>query len=146
MKTVLFLCTGNYYRSRLAEVYFNHLARSRTTQWKAISRGLCITPGNVGPISQHTKAWLTAQQIPLPEPLGVPTPIVEADFWTADKVIAVKEAEHRPLMHKSFPQWEDRVEYWHVHDLDFAVPEEAIPGLIERVEALFERLQSSNPA
>ncbi|MGM4967020.1 hypothetical protein AB7714_26215 [Tardiphaga sp. 1201_B9_N1_1] len=26
-RTVLFLCTGNYYRSRYAEELFNHLAR-----------------------------------------------------------------------------------------------------------------------
>jgi len=36
---VLFLCTGNYYRSRYAEELFNHLARAEGLSWRAISRG-----------------------------------------------------------------------------------------------------------
>jgi protein-tyrosine phosphatase len=28
-KIMLFLCTGNYYRSRFAELLFNHLAKQR---------------------------------------------------------------------------------------------------------------------
>ena len=53
---VLFLCTGNYYRSRFAEVLFNHLARERGLRWRAESRGLDLAIGvnNVGPISPHT--------------------------------------------------------------------------------------------
>ena len=38
-KTVLFLCTGNYYRSRFAEVLFNSLAGKMGLPWKASSRG-----------------------------------------------------------------------------------------------------------
>ena len=39
---VLFLCTGNYYRSRFAAILFNHLARERSSPWSASSRGLKI--------------------------------------------------------------------------------------------------------
>lgn len=147
MKQVLFLCTGNYYRSRLAETYFNHLARQEPAAgWQARSRGLQITPGNIGPLSPHTRSWLTAQKIPLADPLGVPTPVKEADFWNANHIVAVKEAEHRPLMEKYFPHWAERVEYWHVHDLDAATPEDAIPGLVDRVQHLYERLQLEGQA
>ena len=53
MKTVLFLCTGNYYRSRFAEELFNHRAEHAGLDWIAQSRGLAIERGvnNVGPIS-----------------------------------------------------------------------------------------------
>jgi protein-tyrosine phosphatase len=37
-KTVLFLCTGNYYRSRYAEIYFNSVASKMELPWKATSR------------------------------------------------------------------------------------------------------------
>lgn len=37
-ETVLFLCTGNYYRSRFAEIYFNALAAQRGSPWRADSR------------------------------------------------------------------------------------------------------------
>jgi protein-tyrosine-phosphatase len=34
-KTVLFLCTGNYYRSRFAEVLFNSVAGKMGLLWQA---------------------------------------------------------------------------------------------------------------
>ena len=37
---VLFLCTGNYYRSRFAEMLFNALASRKDLDWTADSRGL----------------------------------------------------------------------------------------------------------
>ena len=40
MKHLLFVCTGNYYRSRTAEELFNFLATHRTLSWRADSRGL----------------------------------------------------------------------------------------------------------
>ena len=40
MKTLLFLCTGNYYRSRYAEELFNHRAAPAGLNWRAQSRGL----------------------------------------------------------------------------------------------------------
>lgn len=143
MKTVLFLCTGNYYRSRLAEIYFNHLAQDRKVPWRAISRGLRITPSNVGPISPHTRAWLAKQNINPEEPHRMPIPSKEADFWEVDHIVAVKEAEHREIMQEFYPHWADRVEYWHIHDLDAATPDLAIPELVSHVENLFARLTTT---
>ena len=37
---LLFICTGNYYRSRFAEMLFNTLAREGHLQWIAESRGI----------------------------------------------------------------------------------------------------------
>src|SRR5207248_6771689 len=52
-KTVLFLCTGNYYRSRFAEVLFNSVAGRMGLPWRASSRGLALERGvnNVGPMA-----------------------------------------------------------------------------------------------
>ena len=52
-KTVLFLCTGNYYRSRFAEILFNSVAGKMGLQWRASSRGLALERGinNVGPMA-----------------------------------------------------------------------------------------------
>ena len=44
-KTVLFLCTGNYYRSRFAEILFNSVAEKMGLPWKASSRGLALERG-----------------------------------------------------------------------------------------------------
>ncbi len=49
-KTVLFLCTGNYYRSRFAEALFNSVAGKMGLPWRASSRGLALERGvnNIG--------------------------------------------------------------------------------------------------
>jgi protein-tyrosine phosphatase len=140
-RTVLFLCTGNYYRSRFAELYFNALAVERGSVWRADSRGLRLFPGNDGPISTHTIRWLTAMGIALPDPHRYPLAIAETDLISAQLVVAVKEAEHRPLLEAHHPAWADRVEYWHIHDLDVSMPESALPQLRARVEELVVRLK-----
>jgi low molecular weight protein-tyrosine phosphatase len=138
-RRILFLCTGNYYRSRFAELFFNWQAQQRGLAWQAESRGLAIDGYNYGPISRHTLATLSAHGIPTDDP-RFPLPLTEADLTDADMVVAVKEAEHRPLVEMNFPKWRDRIEYWHVHDLDCAPPDEAIPHLEREVERLLDRL------
>lgn len=65
-RTVLCLCTGNYYRSRHAEAVFNHLAAGADLPWRAASRGLAIERGvdNVGPMALATVARLGVLVIP----------------------------------------------------------------------------------
>jgi protein-tyrosine phosphatase len=143
--TVLFLCTGNYYRSRFAELYFNALAGARGVPWRAVSRGLGLTAANVGPISRRSVRELEARGVVVPEPVRHPARACEHDFRGAALVVAVKEAEHRPLLEMLFPAWAGGVEFWHVHDQDCAPPEEALPELAARVEALVERLAAPSP-
>jgi protein-tyrosine phosphatase len=139
---VLFLCTGNFYRSRFAEVYFNWLARREQIAWQADSRGLALDPNNIGPLSAHTRVYLDRLGIPLPDPLRHPLDATLRDFEAARLIVALKEAEHRPLMQSRFPVWVERVEYWRVHDLDFAPAAEALPQVKRHVEELFGRLQN----
>jgi protein-tyrosine phosphatase len=141
-RSVLFLCSGNYYRSRFAEVLFNHLAESCGLPYRADSAGLwrdCHTH-NVGPISPHTIKGLEERGIPLPSVLRKPREVAEADLRHATIVIALKEAEHRPLVDARFPAHRESVEFWHVDDVGDAPPSVALP-LIERgVRELIARL------
>src|SRR5580704_19544869 len=61
-KIVLFLCTGNYYRSRFAEVLFNSVAGKMGLPWQASSRGLALERGvnNVGPMAVEAITALEA--------------------------------------------------------------------------------------
>jgi len=140
MPTVLFLCTGNYYRSRFAEIVFNALAEQAQLAWRADSRALNPSPYNIGAISQHCLDGLEEHGFVAPDDPRYPVRLTQDDLATADLVVAVKEAEHRPLLRLNFTEWEDTVEYWHVHDLDCADPEEALPELLAHVRALVARL------
>ena len=141
MKQVLFLCTGNYYRSRFAEHLFNWFASQGRLPWRADSRGLALS-GNVGPISQHAVDALKLRGIPVNGTHRFPEPLILADLRRSELVVAVKEAEHRPLMAEQFPDWADRLEYWDVDDLDCETAEVALPYLEEKVRTLVARLRS----
>ena len=49
-----------------------------------------------------------------------------AELERADRIVALKQVEHRPLLAERFPAWAEKVEYWQVDD----APE--VPGLIEQ--------------
>ncbi len=140
MKSVLFLCTGNYYRSRFAEILFNWLASTHRLPWRADSRGLQLHPENLGPISSHVVQFLERQGICLAEPVRLPRQVTESDLQAADLVVAVKQAEHRPLLERDFGAWVDRVEFWQIHDIEVWSPNEALPILTARVHDLVRRL------
>ena len=99
-KITLFLCTGNYYRSRFAELLFNHLAKQRGLDWQATSRGLALERGvnNVGSISQHTLAGLAARGITLVGEVRRPRALNESDLASAHHIVAVNRAEHLPIL------------------------------------------------
>lgn len=140
MRDILFLCTGNYYRSRFAELSFNWQAQQRGLDWRAESRGLWLEPGNPGPISRNALRWLEQLSIPVPTSHRFPQELVEEDLHRAQLVIALKEIEHRPLMESFHPLWANRIEYWRVDDVDCATPDVVLPKLQLLVEALADRL------
>ena len=145
---VLFLCTGNYYRSRFAEILFNHLAEDCALKWRAESRGLDLTIGvdNLGPLSAHTRRWCAARGLAVTEPQRFPEAVNRDDLARATLIVAVKEAEHRPYLSRLFPDWASRVRYWHVHDLDCCGPDDALTQLETLVRDLVGELrQSSHP-
>lgn len=152
MKHVLFLCSGNYYRSRFAEEYFNHLASdvaaanqtaaNHAAVWRAFSRGLKVNSanGNIGPMSPLALAALRAQGITPAAPLRMPRQVTAEELTQAALIIALKEAEHRPLLTAHFPDWDEHVIYWTVHDLDISPAEEALPALAGAVRDLVHKL------
>lgn len=142
--TVLFLCSGNYYRSRFAEHLFNKYIQDTDVRWTADSRGLIVdrVRSNVGPISHYAVNGLIERGIMIPEPSRFPIQLCEAELTTAQLIIALKEAEHRPLLTERFPLWADRVEYWHIHDLDRASPADTLTALTREVTQLIQRLHT----
>jgi protein-tyrosine phosphatase len=144
--TVLFLCTGNYYRSRFAEELFNHLAAEAGLGWEAASRGIALERGlhNVGPISPHVLQGLEALGVAVRGAERFPAAAQEVDLALADRIIALKEEEHRPLLQERFPQWASRVEYWHIDDLYDTPAGQAVPEMERNVADLIRRLSAGD--
>jgi len=141
MKRLLFLCTGNYYRSRYAELLFNALAPAARLPWRADSRGLNLAgAGNVGPISPFAAQRLQRRGIDGAAAQRFPLAAQAADFAQADLAIALKRAEHQPLVLARFPDWVPRIEYWDIHDIDCAPPDAALAGIDAAVARLLARL------
>ena len=142
MKTVLFLCTGNYYRSRFAEELFNHHAEHASLDWMAQSRGLALErlAYNVGPISPFALRALKKMSISARGADRFPQQCTADDLAGADLVVAVKEEEHRPLIRERFAEWEHRLDYWNIHDIDDAAPADTLKLLAQEVRLLLRRL------
>ncbi len=136
---VLFICTGNYYRSRFAEAMFNQLSEERGLPWRAFSRGLMahLAPG---PISEHTRDGLAARGIPLRHTAEESAQVTELDLQAAGLIIALKDAEHRPMFAQQFPEWTEKVVFWDVTDLPDSQPEVALPAIEKEVRALIDSL------
>lgn len=144
METVLFLCTGNYYRSRFAEEYFNYLAIKKDLNWRADSRGLrqtMDTLNNVGPISIHAASKLRRLGIKPIMAARYPLSVSMRDFQAASRSIALCEREHRPMMIELFPMFEESIEYWDVEDLLIWEPARALKSIQGYVKSLVYELE-----
>lgn len=128
-KSVLFLCTGNYYRSRFAEIFFNSVAAKMGLPWSATSRALALERGvnNVGPIAVSVVKALEVLGVRGGEAIErLPVQVTKIDLERATRIIALRHAEHLPLLQERFPDWAEKIEFWHIDD----APE--VLGLIEQ--------------
>ena len=139
-KTVVFICTGNFYRSRFSEYLFNALAKKHGLHWRATSRGLRAKMADgEGPISEFAAYRLTAMDVPF-DGERFPLQLSEADLENADLVVALKKAEHHAMMKEQFPAWADRIQYWNIDDMDCATADESLPLCESRLKCLVDRL------
>ena len=137
-RTVLFLCTGNYYRSRFAEILFNSVADGMGLPWEASSRGLALERGvnNVGPMAVSAVTALDALGVRAFDAVArFPVQATADDLELADRVVALKQAEHLPLLQERFPAWAEKVELWQVDDAPdaLALIEREVMSLVARI-------------
>ena len=137
-QTVLFLCTGNYYRSRFAEVLFNSVAGKMGLPWLASSRGLALERGvnNVGPMAASAIKALEAMGVRAADAVTrLPGQVTSDDLERAALIVALKHAEHLPLLQERFPAWAEKVEFWQVDDAPevLALIEQEVMGLVARI-------------
>ena len=145
-REVLFLCTGNYYRSRFAEMYFNARAAQVGIKWRAVSRGIAaeLGAGLPGPVSPLVIDRLAVLGLGSAADMRAPLQLQEEDLAAADLVIALDEKEHRPLMRQRFAAWAERIIYWDVPDAHLLNTEDALARIADRVNALLQQLGSGS--
>jgi protein-tyrosine phosphatase len=140
---VLFLCTGNFYRSRFAEAVFNHHARERSSNWEAFSRGLAIHLAQ-GALARETIEGLRERGIEVTHTAAEPCKLCVDDLTGAAVVVALHEPEHRPMMLRHFPDWVERTVFWTVPDVNEVHHHTALPEIERRVLALLDQLQADH--
>jgi len=141
---VLFICTGNYYRSRFAEAVFNHHAEALGLPWRAFSRGLAIHA--VPPqflLSPHTRQHLAARNMDERHTAPGRRQLSEEDLSNARVIIALKDEEHRPMIRTQFSAWEERVVFWDVGDQPDVTPDDGLAAIEKLVLELIEDLRGA---
>lgn len=122
-KRVLFICSGNYYRSRLAEILFNHEAEKAGLSWEADSRGLLQT-GELKGLSPQAASYLEKSGLGglAAEPRD-PIPIDVEDLTDADLVVGLCKNEHQQMLEQKFLALAKalhktgRLRYWNIYDI-----------------------------
>ncbi len=136
---ILFICTGNYYRSRFAEAIFNFRAEQQHLPWAAFSRGLAVHLAE-GYISCFAAEALLARQIDLRHTGSQRVQLSEDDLVKADRRIAMDRREHLPMMQSQFSAWTDKIEYWDVPDLPYRSSDEALPAIEQKIIQLLREV------
>ncbi len=137
---VLFICTGNYYRSKFAEIYFNFLNKDK--ELTSYSRGLDISnPKNLGSISPYTVNYLKQLKVEIPVKINDPQLLEENDLINSDVVIAVNRKEHYKVLENKFPSFIWKIEFWDVGDLYEQTYENALHELSCKIELLTKDFQ-----
>src|SRR6185295_1581269 len=106
--------------------------------WRASSRGLALERGlnNVNPIAVVAVKALEARGLRAIADFGrFPIQVTVEDFEAAKWIVALKEAEHLPLLQERFPAWAEKVEFWHVDDTPevLGLIEQEVMGLVARI-------------
>jgi protein-tyrosine-phosphatase len=107
----------------------------------ALERGV----HNVGPMAVAAVKALEALGVRAIEAVTrLPVQVTTDDLERAALIVALKHAEHLPLLQERFPAWVEKVEFWHVDDAPevLGLIEQEVMGLVAHILGGGQRQQS----
>jgi protein-tyrosine phosphatase len=149
MKQVLFVCTGNFYRSRFAESLFNYLSKRNNLDWKAKSAGLKIHLADEkaaieGEISSIAKNKLLSKGISEDYFDKRRESLTEKMLENADLVILMDKNEHFSMMNDLFPKYVKNAFFYDAKDIEYCDPEIALKIIEKEIMALIFNFYMNN--
>ena len=136
---VLFVCDGNYYRSRFAAAYLKYKANRLHLPLTVTSRGVKTYVHRGKTVSPLALKELQRRGIPADYAAGVPTPLTNDDLRNADRIIAMTRASQESAMRQlSTGQSMPKTEYWEIDD-----DETACGRLAQRIDQLVTELSAA---
>ena len=144
MATILFLCTGNYYRSRFAEEYFNYLAKLSNLEINAFSRAISqdlTNNGNVGNIAKEVVEILTGINVPCHTKGRRPISVNTTELDQSDYVYALDKTEHKPMIASGFADFANKVNYLTIGDVHIEPVYVAAVKLVKQIDKLVKELR-----
>jgi len=119
-----FFCSGNYYRSRYAEIVFNTLARASKDRLARHVRGPFAPSTSPTTQALSRPSFSTSRTIADGGARAHSRPARRYQARSRRRAghRCVKESEHRTILAARFPEFVDRVVYWNIHDVDVASP------------------------
>ena len=145
IQKILFLCTGNYYRSRIAEEIFNHLAQGKNLAWRAESKGLAqdfLLLRNFGAISKIALAELEKRSIRVAKK-RFPQKLKTGETGQYALVIALNRDEHQPLIEQFYPLLLS-VRYWDIQDIGDETSASAASRIEANILALIQEISNND--
>jgi protein-tyrosine phosphatase len=117
---VAFVCTGNFYRSRLAEEIFRFYAENSGRDVFVISRGLAVQDDLKG---MHPEAITYLETLGVrPPSIRNPLPLLVDELIATDHLVLLNRSEHEPLMERGYKAVyrkllnQQAVSHWNVFD------------------------------
>ena len=141
MYNILFVCTGNIFRSRFAEEVFNHLCKINGVDATAFSAGL-----QVGRYKQRKIYWPAMNELERLkiEPLRSNEDSVhinDIDVSIYDQIICMDEEEHKPMVRSNELLSGFIFQYWNIVDMPKVPSDISHPRCYKKVETLIDQLK-----
>ena len=148
---LVFVCTGNYYRSRFAEFYFNLLCDSFSIKTTVSSRGFEVElsdyvtdkfgqphPLTMLEIKKHSN-YISEQRFSFYRN-KVREPMTQLDFDNNDFIVIMDKDEHEKYL-SDYNFNSEKIVFWEEQDVYLGkTPTECFNGIKIKCESLFMKL------